>query len=578
MKKTSLFFRFFFYYLLITVILSLFHLLVIFHLVRYFHQQYLSQTLLDFNRILELSVEKYLTQHNYPGLDTFAKSLYSRTGPRITVILPDGRVAADSDTPVAALDNHSTRPEIVEAMSGRTGQSFRYSTTRGEYLLYVATPLKRKGTILGVIRTSKYLREINRTRQTFISYLLPGLLLSAVVALILAFFLGRRFTKPFLLIKQSFARLSSGDFQVRIAYPQQDEIGELADHFNEMAEKIKNLFTELTRQKEKIDVLVHSLPDGLCVCDASQRITMHNKAWSSIVHQESAIGRYPWEILRDATFKEILDKSLEQKKPFFKEFFLDGHDYYCTITPVQETAEILIILHDVTELKELDRKKRDFVTNVSHELRTPLTAIKGYLETIDVASEENRHYLQIIKRNTERLIAIVNDLVTLSQLEEPGQQILHEQVDLQSLVNDTVKLFAQQIKRKNLFLRVETEPSLFIEGDYFKLEQMLINLIDNAIKYTETGGIVVEVKRVNKSVKIVVKDTGTGIPKEHLGRIFERFYVVDKARSRLTGGTGLGLSIVKHIVLAHKGNITVHSIPDKGTEFIITLPVLLTER
>jgi len=578
MKKTSLLLRFFFYYLLITVILNIFYLLVILHLVRHFHNQYLARNLSDFNRALGPSVERYLTQHDYQGLDTFVKSLHSRTGPRITVILPEGRVVADSDTPVASLDNHSTRPEVVEAMSGRTGQSLRYSTTTGEYLLYVATPLTKNGNILAVIRTSKYLREINRTRQTFISYLLPGLLLSTAVALLLTFFLGRRFTKPFLTIKQSFARLASGDFQVRIAYPDRDEIGELADHFNEMADQIRRLFTELTHQKEKMDALVHSLPDGLCVCDPTQRITMHNNAWSRIVGQESTIGRYPWELLRQSAFKEMLDKSLEQRKPSVKELFLQGHDYYCSITPVQETEEIVIILRDITPVKEFDRKKKDFVTNVSHELRTPLTAIKGYLETIEPASEENRYYLQIIKRNTERLIAIVNDLVTLSQLEEPGQQILHEQVDLYTLVNDTVKLFEEKIKRKNLSLRIEAEPSVFIEGDYLKLEQMLINLIDNAIKYTETGGIVVQVKKFNENVKIVVQDTGIGIPAEHLGRIFERFYVVDKARSRLTGGTGLGLSIVKHIVLAHKGDITVESLPGKGTEFVVTLPVSLTER
>jgi two-component system phosphate regulon sensor histidine kinase PhoR len=236
---------------------------------------------------------------------------------------------------------------------------------------------------------------------------------------------------------------------------------------------------------------------------------------------------------------------------------------------------VVAILHDITEFRKLEKIKRDFVLSASHELRTPLTAIKGYVETLQTKiSKKDQQYLNVIKRHTERLINIVSDLLNLSELEEKVNKPEFELVNIKNLIENIKTLFAPRFKEKNLALKVNVEEKLpLISGDSFKLEQMLINLVDNAIKYTEKGEVEIAARRLNQSIRITIKDTGIGIAQEHLSRIFERFYVVDKSHSRRMGGTGLGLSIVKHIVLLHNGEIEVESTPGVGTKFIITLPL-----
>ena len=233
-------------------------------------------------------------------------------------------------------------------------------------------------------------------------------------------------------------------------------------------------------------------------------------------------------------------------------------------------------LYDITKIKNLEKTKKDFVSNVSHELRTPLTAIKGFVETLEETTndDENKHYLNIIKRHTDRVINIVEDLLLLSELEEESSSLELEDVNLKGLIENILKIFDQRLREKNLVLKFKADKNLpLIKADPFKLEQVFINLIDNAIKYTERGEVMISVSQNDKGLITEIQDTGICIPKEHLSRIFERFYVVDKSRSRKLGGTGLGLSIVKHIVLLHNGKIDVENIPGTGTKFIVTLPV-----
>ena len=234
-----------------------------------------------------------------------------------------------------------------------------------------------------------------------------------------------------------------------------------------------------------------------------------------------------------------------------------------------------MIFHDITEMKNVEEIKKDFVVNVSHELRTPLTAIKGFAETLEEETDEkNRHYVDIIKRNTDRLINIVQDLLALSQLEERGTRLELEEVDLGDMIERTLKIFEHRMREKNLKFDLKTENGFpLIKADPFKLEQVFVNLIDNAIKYTEHGEITLSLKQSGNQVMMELEDTGIGISEDHIPRIFERFYVTDKSRSKMLGGTGLGLSIVKHIVLLHNGTIDVKSTPNKGTTFSITLPI-----
>jgi two-component system phosphate regulon sensor histidine kinase PhoR len=258
------------------------------------------------------------------------------------------------------------------------------------------------------------------------------------------------------------------------------------------------------------------------------------------------------------------------------ELELNNRIFLYSATFCSNNKDIVVTLHDITKIKNLEKTKKDFATNVSHELRTPLTAIKGFVETLQEANndEENVHYLDIISRHTDRVIRIVNDLLLLSKLEGTPDNLELEKVNLNILMENILKIFEQSLEEKNLALKFNTDNNLpIIQADPFKLEQVFINLIDNAIKYTERGEIVITLSRNNETVIIEIQDTGICIPQEHLSRIFERFYVVDSSRSRKLGGTGLGLSIVKHIVNLHNGKIDVKNIPGSGTNFIVTLPV-----
>jgi two-component system phosphate regulon sensor histidine kinase PhoR len=284
---------------------------------------------------------------------------------------------------------------------------------------------------------------------------------------------------------------------------------------------------------------------------------------------ENILGRYYWELLRSTRLNTLIEESSERS--ISGEVELADKSFLCIITPLASRKAKVVLLHDITELKQIERVKKDLVVNVSHELRTPLTAIKGFTETLlEEADPKSMEYLQIIKRHTERLIAMVNDLLILSELEEKPQLII-EDVNLQELITNVLAIYDPRIRAKGLGFTANIIP-ITIKGDAFKLEQLLTNLIDNALKYTEKGQISVDTEVREGNAIITVKDTGIGIPREDLGRVFERFYVVDKSRSRSMGGTGLGLSIAKHIATLHTGSIEVASTPYTGSTFTVIIP------
>jgi two-component system phosphate regulon sensor histidine kinase PhoR len=338
---------------------------------------------------------------------------------------------------------------------------------------------------------------------------------------------------------------------------------------------MERLFGELSRQKEELDSIISSLQEGILVLDKEERVLIANESLQIITGKNLEKGKLYWEILREPKLNELLKRVKTARQNSTEEIDLNNRTFLCSATFLQYKEEITVVFHDITEIKKLQKIKTDFVLNVSHELRTPLTSIKGFIETIETRAldDENRHYIGIIKRNTDRLINIINDLLSLTEMEEKGTKLLLETVNLKDIIEHALIVFEQQIQSKDLSIRLSIEPDLpTVQGDPFKLEQVFINLIDNAIKYTEKGGITIEIKARDKKIVVTLQDTGAGIPPEHLSRIFERFYVVDKSRSKKLGGTGLGLSIVKHIILLHSGTIKAESSQGHGTTFIITLP------
>jgi two-component system phosphate regulon sensor histidine kinase PhoR len=484
---------------------------------------------------------------------------------------------ADSEKDPAVMENHRNRPEVIQALKGSVGELLRYSTTVKEDMLYVAMPVKKSEKTLGVLRISLFLKDINNLLDNLKTNILHIVLLVIVVSLLGAFIFAKGLTKPIRKLSAAFRRVASGDFDVKVLLKNQDEVKELADSFNLMSDQIKSLFAEVSRQKESLNSIISSVQEGLLVLDRREKIILCNESLKKLVQNNFIEEKFYWEVIREAKFGDLVKKVREEKKNAIDEVALNNRIYLCGATIMESREEIVIVFHDITEMKNVENIKRDFVVNVSHELRTPLTSIKGFAETLEEeAGEKERQYVEIIKRNTDRLINIVQDLLSLSELEEKGITLTIEEVRVKKVIENVIRIFKHGLKEKSLDLKLDIKDDLPpIKADPFKLEQMFINLIDNAIKYTEKGEITVTLKQKEEHIVIVIQDTGIGIPKEHLPRIFERFYVMDKSRSRRLGGTGLGLSIVKHIVLLHNGTIDVESTFGAGTKFIITLPIIL---
>jgi two-component system phosphate regulon sensor histidine kinase PhoR len=317
------------------------------------------------------------------------------------------------------------------------------------------------------------------------------------------------------------------------------------------------------------------MQEGLLVLDSAGKIVLANRSAKILIDQEGPEGKYFWEIVRMTPFVELIRRVKEEKKSRTTEVVFGEKNILCRAAFLPSQDGVIVTFHDVSEMQNLARMKKDFVLNVSHELRTPLTAIKGYAETMeDGADEKTRDYVLTIIRHTDRMIKIVEDLIALAALEENAVALEVEKVDLRRVAENVVRIFEPRAKEKNLTLGLEADPGLpAIEADPFRLEQMLVNLVDNAIKYTEKGSVRVTLGKSEGRASIEVVDTGIGIPEADQARIFERFYVVDKSRSRKVGGTGLGLSIVKHIVSLHGGEIRLESQPAGGSRFIVFLPL-----
>jgi two-component system, OmpR family, phosphate regulon sensor histidine kinase PhoR len=576
--KRSFFSKIFIGYLLIILALSSLILVLSLNTIREFYRDTLTGHLKTLAYTLNSEVAQLLDTGRANQLDGFIKSLGRQIRTRVTIIAMDGTVLADSEENIQSMENHSHRPEVVEALQGRTGKSIRFSSTADRDMLYVAVPLEKDGKLTGAIRTSLFLGDIDNL-LTKLNYHVAGISLGIVfIALLAAFLISNSVVRPIKDLTLAARKVASGDFSARVFLKTKDELRTLAESFNRMNEEMEKMFSELGHQKEELKSIIDSLQEGLLVLDKQGRVIRSNESFRKIIGNQSVDGRHYWEIMRNPRFPELLKKAGLEKKKFMEDLTLADRVFMCSVTPLQGGDGIVSIFYDITEIKNTEKIKKDFVINVSHELRTPLTAIKGYAETLrkEVDTAPGKKYLETVERNTNRLINIVNDLMLLSSLEEKAALEL-EDIDLRGFLENVVRIFDQRLKDKQISLVIDVKESLPpIKADLFKLEQMLVNLLDNAVKYTDRGEITVSMDVHDKRVRIQVRDTGIGIPKNDIPRIFERFYVVDKSRSRKSGGTGLGLSIVKHIVLLHHGTIDIESAPGKGTSITVTLPTDLS--
>ena len=573
--KRSIFFKLFAAFVIVVVVLSGLILVYSFQTIRARWIARETAGLESLAGILAPRILPLLGEAGRPTLEALVRRAAADGKVRVTVVSPQGRVLADSTADALTMETHHYRPEILAALSGETGVSRRRSPTMKEDMLYVGLLLRDQDRIVGVLRVSLYLKDIDR----LLAALRLRIMRLAVVAILAllggALLFSKHVSRPIRKLTEASRKVAAGDFQTKVFVRNKDELRDLAESFNAMTVRLKTLFEEAEARKDELSQVIGSIREGLMVIGPDDRILLANRSCLSLCRTEGVIGKYFWEVVRHPGFQEFIGRAKAAKQSAVEEFLVNDKSLLAGVVWVPSRERRIVTFHDLTEVRNLERIKKNFVANVSHELRTPLTAIKGFADALEPGPDEaNRRAFEVIRRNTDRLIAIVQDLIVLSGLEEKGTALDRQPVAVSRLLGEMLRGFEPRIREKGIILELRAEEGLpDIQADPFRLEQLFQNLVDNALKFTDKGRITVEVRRDGRSLAVEVRDTGIGIPEEHLPHLFERFYVVDKSRDKRMGGTGLGLAIVKHIVLRHDGTIDVVSRPGTGTTFTVHLPL-----
>lgn len=418
--------------------------------------------------------------------------------------------------------------------------------------------------------------------------LLKIIVASLVLSLALKLTAGRFFFSPFQQIFDVMKRMAQGDFTGRLGFYHQDEFRKLAEHISEISQQLQHKIKAIQEDENELKAILAHMVEGVILINKNEKIVvMNNPVYAMLnLRSKDAIGKPYWEVIRHDEINAILKEAFSEKKSLSKELTLispqENHflmQVSAVLTDEKNLSSVVAVFHDITEIKKLAKVRSEFVANVSHELKTPLTAIKGFVETLQEGAFEDKEtsqkFLNIIQEHTQRLETLVNDLLNLSALESKETKLIIEQTPLKTLVESAMGLLKKKLEDKKHRLLLKIPPALPpLLVDRSKMQQVFLNLLDNAIKFTPSGGtITVSAFQNHNSIRIDVQDTGIGIEQHHIPRLFERFYRVDKGRSRELGGTGLGLAIVKHIVQSHQGKISVQSTPGQGSTFTISLPL-----
>ena len=527
--------------------------------------------------------------NNLDYLNAVAAKLGARSPARVTLILPDGTVAGESAKSREQMENYSDRPEVKIAIEQRrTGQSIRFSSSVRKVMLYVAVPVYRDNELTGVVSTAMPLLRMNEVLSGIEHSLLWGGVVVLLLAALLSLVVSRHISQPLERIKQGAERFAAGDFSYRLHSIGSVEIGSLAETMNQMAAQLEERLQTVSKERNQREAVLSSMVEGVLAVDTDGHIISLNKAaaqFFNVFQPETAPGRSIEEVFRNVKLQRFVAEVLEGQETRECELVVQNNQTYylqargTNLLGLQNRRiGAVVVFNDVSRLRRLENLRRDFVANVSHELKTPITSIKGFVETLlDGAIKdpvEAERFLKIVAKHADRLNAIIEDLLMLSRLEQGGKEGMEMQkAGLCGLMNSAVEVCARRAAEKNITICVECPEELTAVVNPPLIEQALINLIGNAVKYSADGkNVVVGVHAENDGIVLSVKDHGYGIEKEHLDRLFERFYRVDKGRSRQEGGTGLGLSIVKHIAQAHGGTVSVQSRYGEGSTFSIFLP------
>ena len=520
------------------------------------------------------------------GRDDWARAVREadeRTGLRLTLIEPNGHVFVDSRADTTYLENHRERPEVREALSGAAGSAVRHSRSLDADLQYAAVPAAR-GLPFAVVRVAEpleFLRQLERARA---GGMLAATALALVASLLVALWLGHRQVGRIVALQRVARDIGAGDPAARAPERPDDELGRLGGSLNAMARELRARHLALERERDEREHVLAHMSDGVALVDDGDRILHCNHSLATLLGApRPAPPGTP--LLSFARVPEIGDLLARARSA--------GHEVQddlrlwspaprvlrasATALGDEEAGAVLLVVHDLTEAERVNRMRQDFVANVSHELRTPLTSLRGYAETLlDGGLEDAEHrerFVRVIRDQAVRLQALVDDLLSLAELERAGAPLRRSRFDLRALLTEQLAAFREPAAKSRLALALEPGDAVELDADRARLSQVVANLLDNAIKYTERGSVTVAAGRAGARAWCEVRDTGPGIPADDQPRVFERFYRVDKARSREQGGTGLGLSIVKHIVALHGGEVSVASTAGEGSVFRFELPL-----
>jgi two-component system, OmpR family, phosphate regulon sensor histidine kinase PhoR len=524
---------------------------------------------------------------NTSEVQKFVMRYDNLSGARVTLIEPSGKVIADSRENYAEMDNHADRPEIKEALTGNTGVSQRYSFTLKEDFLYSAMPVyNNEGRITYIIRTGYPMSFVTSEVASANTAIILTVIFFGLIILVLGYLLIHNILTPLSEIKTGAERFSKGDFSQKIFPPNESELKSIAESLNTMAKQLDEKLDIIGEQSNLQDVVLKSMKEGVLAVDYDERILLLNKTAAEIlaISDANTTGKTLQEVVRISEIQKFFKNVISEEGPHEAEIILQhDKDKFLQLSGTllydmdNKALGALVVFNDITNLKHLDTLKKELVANVSHELRTPVTTIKGFIETLKEGAIEDpknaERFLNIVDKHIDRLNMLIDDLLILSKLEESPDEIKVEEETIKPVLKSVVEDYEFKANEKKIEIEIKCDDNLSAKINKHLMEQAIGNLVDNAIKYSDKKTKVeIGAYEKNGMVNIYVEDEGYGISEEHMPRLFERFYRIDKARSREEGGTGLGLAIVKHIVNTMNGHIDVKSTPGKRTIFTIKIP------
>jgi two-component system phosphate regulon sensor histidine kinase PhoR len=562
-------------FLLYAVVMVLAALLTEFYVTDTVRENYLDS--LRKNLATQISLVAGRIDFTMPDIDAFCRQLKEKTGARVTVIRADGTVIGDSDTDSSQMENHAHRPEIEQSLLYDSGSSIRHSHTLGYDFLYVAKRVMKNGDTAGFVRFAIPLKEVDTSvdvvRMNIILVVILVLLATGIFSIWQIDHL-RRLLHQIAEFSRSLAR---GEIDKRLFLKNAGEFTEISENLTTMSAELQDMIGRNEEERKRLNEILKSVPDALLIIDARGIILLASTSSREFFGDVGFAGKQFLEAVRSYEFSDLMDEVRQKLVPGTAEFRLDHpEEKYLSVkvSPLfrkdRELSGFIAIFHDITQMKKLEQIRKDFVANVSHEIKTPITAIQGFADTLlDGAIEDRENavrFLRTIKANSERMNSLADDLMMISKIELGVIGVEKTDVDVEDAMKSVIATLNEKAAGKHLVLTTSVHPALRkVSADRNRLIQILTNLIDNAIKFTESGGVTVGSAEEGERGYLFVEDTGIGVPKRHLPRLGERFYRVDPARSRKLGGTGLGLAIVKHLVKAHGWEMKIESVEGKGT-------------